>query len=116
MSVILDADEKNKILENYTPLHTYKENPTTDFKTPEVFCNLLEKSNMPNDIIEVIRYYTAGENNFKVVAYQLLGDTNTGKSTIVKYITVHFGSHAQQFCEDGKFTFSSLNQSLLCTI
>ena len=112
-SKILSPEEATQVLQKYTPLRTYEEDPTTDFKHPEFFYTLLEQTKQTDKVMELLRYYIAGDNNKSVLSYQLMGQSNTGKSTIIDFITSHFGIHAKKLTNEGKFTFADSANHLL---
>ena len=112
-SKILTHEEATEVLNTYTPLHIYEENPVDQFKRPEFFCSLIEKTKKGDEIMEMLRYYMAGENNETILSYQLMGEGNTAKTTIIEYIVKHYGIHAKKLTEEGKFTFSGTGHTLL---
>lgn len=112
-SKILTPSEANDVLTTYTPVKTYSENPATEFKHPTLFYSLIRRTKKEKELMEFLRYYVAGENNDTVKTYQLLGPSNTGKTTILRYPIYHFGIHAKKITKDGKFTFANSNGFLM---
>jgi len=112
-SKVLTPSETIEVLSTYTPVRTYNENPRDDFIHPTLFYSLLKKSKKEKEIMEFLRYYIAGENNDTIKTFQLMGPSNTGKTTILRYPIYHFGIHAKKITKDGKFTFANSNGFLL---
>ena len=110
---ILSPEEATQVLSTYTPLRTYKENPRDNPQYPNLFYDFIERSKVGDMIMEILRYYIAGENNESLIAYQLVGGPNTGKTTIIDIIVNHYGTHAKEFCHDGKYSFSDVPLTLL---
>jgi hypothetical protein len=110
---ILTLEEATEVLNTYTPLRTYEENPRDDPQYPSLFYGLLEQTQMADEVMTLLRYYIAGENNKSILSYQMMGESNTGKTTIIDYITNHFGIHAKKLTEEGKFTFAESPNHLL---
>lgn len=105
-SKILTHQEATEVLKTYTPLKTYEEDPTKEFKPPLLFYELVNITKRRDEIIKMLRYFLAGEDNDILQAYQLLGAPNTGKSTLIKYIVYHYGPHSKKITKEGKFTFA----------
>lgn len=110
---VLSAEEADEVLSTYTPLITFKENPHENFKPPLLFYSLLNKTKMKDDIMDMLRYYLTDNDDHNIKVYQLLGEGNTGKSSVMKYITFSYGPHCKKITKEGKFTFSEARDTYL---